>query len=61
MAQHGDDDVVSVGKDVGADLDSFAYGAFDGKAPAINLGPNVLDDNAANGRLTLTTTNVEFR
>ena len=63
IAQHSDDDVVTIGKDVGPDLDSLAYGAFDRKAAAVDLGPNVLDDDAADdsGRLALIRTSTELR
>ena len=49
IAQDGEDDVVTIRKDVGRHVDGLADGAFDGKPTRVDLWNNVLDDDAGVG------------
>jgi hypothetical protein len=52
MAQNGAQDIVAVCKNISADLDTLADGAFDGETAAVDLGQHVFDDNLSGvGRL----------
>jgi hypothetical protein len=47
VPQNRGDDIVPVGKNVGADLDALVDRSLDRKAAAVNFGSDALDDDAS--------------